>query len=82
MISTGNQEGGFRHFFREALEGVDHELEALIGPPFSKCENSRSAAHRKIRKFRAPGENSVRAQMDVVATIFIVQNLAISGHQD
>jgi len=84
MIAAGNHEPGFRYFFSQAIESLNHELKSFIGSPFPECENPmyRSTAHREIRKFRTPGENSMRAQMDVVATIFIVQNLAISRHQD
>lgn len=84
MISTGNHKPCLRDSLSETIESVDHELKTLVGSPFSECKNSmyRSAAHREVGKFRTPGKNSVRAQMDVIASVFVVQNLAISGHQD
>jgi len=84
MIPTGNHKRCFRYFFGETIKGIDHEFEALVGSPLSECENSmyRGTAHREIRKFRTPGENSVRAQMNVIATIFVVENLAVSRHQN
>lgn len=84
MISASNHEPCLRHLLGDMIEGLSHELEPLVGSPFPECENSmyRSTAHRKIREFRTPGENSVGAQMDVIVAIFVVQNLAISRHQD
>jgi len=47
MISTGDYQRSFRYFFSDPIKGSDHEFEALVGSPFSKCENSmyRSTAH-------------------------------------
>jgi hypothetical protein len=30
---------------------------------------------------RFPGENAMRTKMDIIAPIFFVKNLAISGHE-
>ncbi len=40
MIAASNHEFCFWHFCSEKIEGIDHELEALIGSPFSEGENS------------------------------------------
>ncbi|HTC46757.1 MAG TPA: hypothetical protein VK722_05520 [Candidatus Aquilonibacter sp.] len=41
----------------------------------------RIATAGKIRIFGFSGKNAVRAQMYIVAAIFLVQNLAVSRHQ-
>jgi len=83
MIATGNRERCCGNPFGEAVEGVNHEFETLIGSPFPERKNSMSriAAHREIGEFRTPCENSVCSQMDVIPPVFVIQNLAISRHQ-
>jgi hypothetical protein len=41
----------------------------------------RGSTAGEIRKFRAAGEDAMGAQVDIVAAIFVVQDLAITGHQ-
>lgn len=83
MVATSDYEPRFWYFFRKAIKGIDHELETLVGSPFSKGKDSvyRSPAHREVGKFWTTSENSVRTEMDVIATILVVQDLAISRHQ-
>jgi hypothetical protein len=41
----------------------------------------RISSPRQIRILRLSGENAVRAQMDIIAPIFFMKNLAVTGHE-
>jgi hypothetical protein len=68
--------------FEKEIEGFDHEFKALVGSPFSERENSmRRSPPREIRQFRSTRQNTVRAQMNVISPILVIQNLSVSRHE-
>jgi hypothetical protein len=83
MVATAHDQPGLRQSCRDVLEGLDHQLEALISSPLAKRQNAvlGISPAGEIRKFRRARENSMRAQMDVIPPIFFVQNFAVPGHQ-
>lgn len=84
MVPSAHDEPCVWQFLSHSFESLDHELKPLVCSPFSKCENAvlRIASPGKIRVFRSGRENAVRAQVDIVAPIFFVQDLAISRHKN
>lgn len=36
---------------------------------------------RKVGKFWPPRQNAMRAQVNVIAAVFVVENLAVSRHE-
>jgi hypothetical protein len=84
MVSAGNHESRLRHLRRYQIEGLDHEFETLVCSPFAERQNAvgGSATPREIGQLRPARKDAVRAQVDVVSSVLIFQNLAIAGHQD
>jgi hypothetical protein len=83
MISAGNHEFGVRHLLGDQIERLDHEFKALVSAPLAKGKNAvgGSAPSREIGEFRSARKNAMGAQVDVIASIFVIQNLAVSGHE-
>ena len=83
MVAASNYQLGVRNFCRNVFERLHHQLEALVSSPLAERENAvlRITAAREVRELRAVGEDAVRAQMNVVAAVLVVQDLAIAGHQ-
>jgi len=83
MITTCDYESSLGHLGCKEVERLDHEFEALVSSPLAKGQDAmrRRAPTREVRKLWPPGQQSVSSQVDIVATIFVVQNFAISGHQ-
>lgn len=83
MVSPGYNELHPGQLFGDQSEGLDHELQALVGAPFAERQDT-------VRGISAPGEiwelgpagkNSVGAQVDVVPSISVIQDLAIPRHK-
>src|SRR5262249_27367976 len=71
------------YLLQQQTESVNHHFQALVGSPFAKGENAMwMAATREIRKLRSTRKNAMRAQMHVVTSVFVVEDLSISRHQD
>jgi hypothetical protein len=68
----------------DEIEGLDHQFEAFIGAPLSERQNTLdgAAAPREVGELRPAGKNPMRAQVDVVSSVLVVQNFAISRHED
>jgi hypothetical protein len=83
MVSPGNHELGVGQLRRDYVEGLDHQFKALVRSPFSESQNAMLGitSAGEIRKFRPAREYAVSAQVNIVAPIFVVQDLAIAGHQ-
>src|SRR5215469_12823970 len=83
MIAPGYYEFGLGQFGHEQIKSLDHEFQALVRSPLSKSQNpeSRGATTREIRQFGTPSQQSVGTEMDVVAAVLVIQNLAIAGHK-
>jgi len=84
MIAASDDELEIRHSWLERVKCFDHEFEPFVSTPFPKGQNAvrRSSATREIRELGPTGQQSVSAEMNIVAAVLIVQDLAISGHQD
>jgi len=67
----------------QQIERLHHQFQPLIGSPFAEGENAllRIPPPGKIRELGTAGQNSVCAQMYIVASILVIQNLAIARHQ-
>lgn len=82
MISTGDHQFGVGQLLRDRFEGLDHEFKAFVGSPFTKGKDAvGSASPGEIREFRAARKNAMRAQVDVIASVLVIQNLAVAGHE-
>jgi hypothetical protein len=83
MVSTAHNQLRVGHGIVDNLESLDHQLQSLIRSPLSESQNAvlRIAAPRKVGIFRPAGEHAMRAKMNIVASIFVLQNLAIARHE-
>jgi hypothetical protein len=83
VIAPANNQSGVWQFLRHDLEGLDHKFKPLIRSPFSEGQDAmlRITAAREIGVFRSGRQDAVRTQVNIIAAVFFVQDLAISGHQ-
>jgi len=82
MIAAGNDKLRAGHSLLQQFEGLDHQFEPLVSSPLAESEDAMGiAAAGEIRKFGAVGEDAMRAKVHVVASVLVVENLAISGHE-
>ncbi len=83
VVTTGNHEFGVGQPLTDRTKGFDHKFEALICAPLAESKNvvGGGATAGKIGEFRPARQNAMRAQVDVIASIFVIQNLAIAGHE-
>lgn len=83
MVSAGNDESRIGQPRRDQIKCFDHEFETFVSSPFTKRQDAmdRRSPPREVGKLRAPRENTMGAQMNVVSPILIVQDLSIAGHQ-
>jgi hypothetical protein len=83
MIAAANHQSGMGQCFRYPLKGFNHQFQPLVGSPFSKSQNAMLGISTpgKIGELGFAGENAMRTEMHIVAAIFFMQNVAISGHQ-
>src|SRR5271165_1635207 len=84
MIASGNNQARFWHLRSQEIECLNHQLETLVRSPLAEGENAVEgiSASRKIRELRPSREQAMRAQMHVIAAIFVIQNLLVSRHED
>ncbi len=84
MISPGNYELGLRYLRSKQFESLDHEFQPLVRAPFSEGQNavSRGSTARKVGEFGAASQQSVSAKMNIVAAVLIIQDLAVSRHEN
>jgi hypothetical protein len=83
MVSSRDDEPGLRESLGENVESLNHEFEALVGSPFTEGKDAMCgiAAAGEIGIFGTRGEDTVGAKVHVVASIFFVKDLAVSGHE-
>jgi hypothetical protein len=83
VVAAANNQSGVWQFLRHNLESLDHKFKPLVRSPFSEGQDAmlRITAAREIRVFRSGRQDAVRTQVNITATVFFVQDLAISGHQ-
>jgi hypothetical protein len=83
MVTPADHESGVGQSLRHNSKGLNHELQPFVSPPFAESENAMFgvSAHGKVRIFRSCDQSAVGAQMHVVAAIFFMQDLSITGHQ-
>jgi hypothetical protein len=83
VVSSRDDEPGLRQGLGKNVESLNHELEALVGSPFTEGKDSMCgiAAAGEIGIFGTRGEDAVGTEMHVVASIFFVEDLAVSGHE-
>jgi hypothetical protein len=84
MVASGNHQPGFGYLGSNPIEGLDHEFETFIGSPFPESENAVDgiSASREVWELRPACENAMRPQVNIVPAVFVVQDLAIAGHED
>jgi len=83
MISSRDDEADLGESLGKNVESLNHELETLVGSPFSKGKNAMFgiSAAGKIGIFGARGEDAMGAKVNVVASILFMQDLTVSGHE-
>jgi hypothetical protein len=83
MVAAGDDQPGIGQGAGHYLECIHHEFEAFVGSPLAKCQDAvlRISAPGKIRVFGSSGQNSVGPDMNIVVSIFFVENPAIAGHE-
>jgi len=83
MVPSANHEPGIRQNIRHVFKRFDHQLQPLVGSPLAEGENTmfRIAAPVKAGEFGLSREYAVGAKMNVIATVFFMQDLPISRHQ-
>jgi hypothetical protein len=83
MVSPGNHEFRLGQLRSDQIKGLNHELEAFVSSPFAESQNAMegSSTPREIGEFRPARKYAMRAQVDVVSPILVVQDLAIGGHE-
>lgn len=84
MIASSHHQFHVWQLLRNDIECVDHQLEALVGAPFSERQNAmfRISPPREVWVLGTGCQNSVRPQMNVIPAIFLVQYFAIARHQN
>jgi len=84
MVSAGDDQARIRHLFFEDVESREHQLQPLVGSPFSESENAMlgSAAEAEVGELGTPRQNAMRAQMHIIAAVLLEQDLAVAGHQN
>jgi hypothetical protein len=83
MIPACDYEFRARQLGSQQLERFDHQFEALVRSPLPEGKNAvlRIAPPRKIWKLGTACQYAMRAQVDIVTSVLVIQNLAISRHQ-
>ncbi len=83
MVASSDHQFCLWQFGPDDLECFDHQLQAFVSSPFAESENPMLgiAAAGEIRKFRPAGQDAMRAQVNVIAPVFFVQNFAIPRHE-
>ena len=84
MITSRYYEFDVRQFRRKQIEGLDHQFQTLVRSPFSESQNAldRISTAREVREFRTASQQSVRAKMDIIPPVLVIQDLAISRHKN
>jgi hypothetical protein len=84
MISSGDHQLGLRQAARNLVERLNHEFQTLVGSPLSEGQDpmDRVSASRKIGELRPARKNPVGSQVNIIAAVLVVQDLAIARHQD
>lgn len=83
MIATGNHQPRFRHSFNEDIECFDHQFQAFVCTPFAEGKNAlnRIPSPPEVGKFRPPGQDPMCAQVDIVTSIFVIENFSVARHE-
>jgi hypothetical protein len=83
MIASRDHQFCIRQFRADRLKSFNHQFQAFVGSPLSEGKNAVFGIPpaRKVGKLRPSRENAMRAQVNVIAAIFVVKNLAVSGHE-
>jgi hypothetical protein len=83
MVASSDDEPGIWNSSRNNFERFQHQLQPLVGSPFSESQNAmfRISAAGEIRIFWPRRQDAMRTQMHIVAPIFFVKYFAISRHQ-
>jgi hypothetical protein len=83
MISACNHQLGIWKSVRHSLERIDHQFEALVGPPLAERKDAALgiATTREIRIFGSARQNAMRPDVYIFAAIFFGKNAAIARHK-
>jgi hypothetical protein len=82
MVAAGDDQLGARQSVRNKLERFEQQFKPLVCSPLAESQNAMLwiSAPRKIWVFGFPRENAVRTQVNIVAPVFFVKNLAVARH--
>jgi hypothetical protein len=83
VVSSRDNEPGLRESLGENVKRLNHEFKTLVGSPFAEGKNAMFgiAATGELGIFGTCGEDAMGAEMHIVASIFFVKDLAVSGHE-
>ena len=83
MIAASNDQLRVWQLLSDEVESLGHELETFVGSPLAEGQNAvlGISAPGKIREFRTARENAMSAKVHVIAPVFVIEDLAIAGHQ-
>jgi hypothetical protein len=84
VISPGNDQLDIGKSLHHRFECLEHQFEPLVGSPLTERKYAMRgiAAAGEIRVLGSAREDAVRPDMHVLAAIFLMENLAITGHED
>lgn len=82
MVAPSDHQLHARVSHDDPIKGLDHRLQSLVRAPFAESQNSRRIpAPRKIGEFRFLLENPVHPEVNVVAPVALLQDVAVGRHQ-
>ena len=83
MVSSGNHKFRFGQLGSNLVERLDHQLQTFVGSPFAECKNAvdGSSTSREVGELGPARKNAMRAHVDIVPAVLVVQDLAIAGHE-
>jgi len=84
MITSRNDQFRLRQLRREQLKRFYHEFEAFVRAPFTECQDALrwGSTTGVVRELGSPGKQTVRPKVNIVPPVLIIQDLAISRHEN
>jgi hypothetical protein len=84
MVSPGDDQLGVGHGILHKLECFNHQFQSLVSSPLAERQDTvlGIATAGKIRIFGTAREHSMGAHMHIIATILLMQDFPISGHEN
>jgi hypothetical protein len=83
MVAAGDDQLRLGKSLGNQMEGFDHELQAFVSAPLAEREDAMLgiAAPGKVGIFGSLRQNTVGADVNIVAPVFVAKDFAVSGHE-